>query len=170
MDLQNHYLDQDKSFQKLLKFRTWFCLCCTLYCNIVCFTSGVYFWYFKKKSLPYFTPIHKYFIICPCSKPMDLNIIILKASCCLCLTLLKGAFSLQISCFDWATFDLHFCLDVIPSRSFANLNLFFLVVTVSLLQTFLPTTSLVIRTEKVLYFSVFFLQILLQTLLLAPLW
>ena len=51
MILQNHSLDQDKSFQKLLKFRTWLCLPCTLnlcILNMVCFTCGVYFGYFKK--------------------------------------------------------------------------------------------------------------------------
>ena len=36
--LQNRFLDQGKSFQKLLKFRTLFCLPCILHLNMVCFT------------------------------------------------------------------------------------------------------------------------------------
>ena len=48
MILQNHSLDQDKSFQKLFKFRTWICLPCTLHLNMVCFTCDIYFGYLKK--------------------------------------------------------------------------------------------------------------------------
>ena len=49
MILQNDSLDQDKSFQKLLKFVTWFCLPGTLHPNMVCFTCDIYFGYLKKK-------------------------------------------------------------------------------------------------------------------------
>ena len=48
MVLQNHSLDQDKSFQKLLKFRTWLCLPCILHFNMVCLIYDIYFGYFKE--------------------------------------------------------------------------------------------------------------------------
>ena len=44
MVLQNHSLNQDKLFQKLLKFRTWLCLPRTLH---QWFTSDIYIGYFK---------------------------------------------------------------------------------------------------------------------------
>ena len=48
---QNHSFDQGKAFWKLLKFRTWFCLLCTLHLNMLCCsTCEVYFGYFKKLS------------------------------------------------------------------------------------------------------------------------
>ena len=92
--LQNH---SKKSFQKLLKFRTWFCLPCTLHLNMACFKFDIYYGYFKKTvqkliSMLLLT-ICKYFTICTCSKPMDLNLIYW-----LCIALAKSAFSLQISC------------------------------------------------------------------------
>ena len=62
MTLQNHFLDQGKSFQKLLKFRTWFYLPCALHFNMVCFTCDIYFGYFDRK-------------------PMGLSFSVLKASC-----------------------------------------------------------------------------------------
>ena len=45
MILRNHYLDQDESFQKLLKFRTLFFSPWTLLLNMVCFASDIYFIY-----------------------------------------------------------------------------------------------------------------------------
>ena len=48
MILHNRSFDQEKSFQKLLKFRTWFCLPCTLHLTMVCFTCGIYFGYLNK--------------------------------------------------------------------------------------------------------------------------
>ena len=55
MILQNHSLDQDKSFKKLLSLELG-CLPCTLQLNMVCFTCDIYFGYFKKtvKKLIYF--------------------------------------------------------------------------------------------------------------------
>ena len=51
MILQNHSLDQDKSFKKLLKSSTWLRLLCTLHLNMVCFTCDIYFRSFKKNLL-----------------------------------------------------------------------------------------------------------------------
>ena len=72
MVLQNHFPDQDMSFQKKLNFRTWFCLPWTLYHNIVCFTCVICFGYFKKtvkKLISMFLLfIQKYFTIGTCSK------------------------------------------------------------------------------------------------------
>ena len=85
MALQNHSLDQAKSFQKLLKFRTWLCLAWTLHLNIVCFTCGIYFGYFKETVKKFISKllltIRKYFAICIYRKPMDLSLSVLKASC-----------------------------------------------------------------------------------------
>ena len=50
MILKNHFLDQDKSFQKLFKFRTWFSLPGALHLNMVCLTCDIYFGCFKKLS------------------------------------------------------------------------------------------------------------------------
>ena len=99
MILQNY---STKSFWKLLKFRTWFCLPCTLHLNMTCFKCDIYFGYFKatvKKliSMPLFT-ICKYFTVCTYSKPMGLSLSGLKALCWLCIAPVKWAFSLQISC------------------------------------------------------------------------
>ena len=41
-------IDQDKSFQKLLRFRFWLCLLGTLHLNVVCFTCDIYFGYSKE--------------------------------------------------------------------------------------------------------------------------
>ena len=87
MTLQNRSLEQGKSFQKLLKFITWFCLPCTLHLNMVCFTCDIYFGYFKKKKklkklismLLLTIPLD--FTICICRKPMGLSLSVLKASC-----------------------------------------------------------------------------------------
>ena len=83
MVFQNHFLNQDKSVQKLQKCRTWLCLPGTLYLNMVCFTCDIYFGYFKKtvKKLIYLLllTICKYFTICTCSKPMNLSLSVLKA-------------------------------------------------------------------------------------------
>ena len=85
MILQNHSLDQDKSFQKLLKFRTFLCLPCTLQLNMVCLHVIVTLEIFKKtvKRLiyPLLLAICKHFTVCTCSKPDDLSLSVLKTSC-----------------------------------------------------------------------------------------
>ena len=72
---QNHFLDQEKSYSKILNFRMWFCLPYPLDLNTVCFTCDIHFSCFTKTvkiliSMLLLT-IHKYFTICNCSKPMS---------------------------------------------------------------------------------------------------
>ena len=105
MILQNH---STKSFQKLLKFRTWFYLPYPLHLNMACFKFDIYFGHFNQKknkkkncqkiSFVLLLTIRKYFTICTCSKPIGLSLSGLKALCWLCIALVKWAFNLQISC------------------------------------------------------------------------
>ena len=113
MILQNHSLSQDKTFQILLKFRTWLCLPCTLHlnmacftCDMVCFTRDNYFGCLKKtlKINLLLLTICKYFMIWTCSKPMDFSLSVFKASCWLVMYC-KSKMSLQSPDFNfWSLF------------------------------------------------------------------
>ena len=111
MVLQNHSVDQNKSFRKLLNFRTWLCLPCIVHlnmphltCEFLCFTS-------------------LFVNVSSCNKPTGLSFSGSKASCWKRITLVKLALRLQINrlWLGLATYCLHFYLVV--RGSFANLYL-----------------------------------------------
>ena len=74
MFLKNRSLDQDKSFQKTVKVRSWFCLPCTQHLTLGMKKTV------KKIIFMHLPTIHKYFTICICSNPMGLSLSCLKTS------------------------------------------------------------------------------------------